>query len=454
MDIERITCIKEVHPGNGKGPSAEVILADATVAARRLAEQRPGSLQLVYIDPPFNTGQEFCYRQPVGAGGYGGDAKHQIAHVAYTDRFSGGRAGYIDMMRNVLASAHALLDAKGSIYVHVDYRASAHIRMLLDDIFGEDNFINEIVWHYRSGGRATRHYSRKHDTIYFYRKGPGYRFNAMAASKPRGKERRNHLRREVDETGRTFFSIRSSGKLYRYYEDAPVFASDVWDDISHLHQRDPERTHYDTQKPRALLERIVGVSSDPGDTVADLFCGSGTTLEAAARIGRYSVGVDASVHALNVCRKRLLGTNAPFCCEYEALPSCAPVRMRVSWDVDGKGVFKVCLRDFATVLYEAPPPREDEGQQQITWLLHEDVPGDYVFAEPGAAKEAAGIEAIDYAALGFVEGGVFRAADAQSRSPGSPQLRACYQAALTPGAGPALHLVDVLGQNHFFGFTM
>jgi len=271
LDIERILCVKEVHPGTGAGPEAEVILADTTAAARRLAEERPGSVQLVYIDPPFNTGQDFFYRQPVGADGYDGGAKRQIAHVAYSDRYAKGRGGYLDMMRGVLASAHALLDAKGSIYVHVDYRTSAHIRLLLDDVFGEDCFVNEIIWHYRSGGRATRHYSRKHDTIFFYKKGPNYRFNAMAASKPRGKERRNHMKRETDEDGRTFYSTRSGGKLYRYYEDAPVFASDVWDDIPHLHQRDPERTHYDTQKPGALLERIIGVSSDPGDTVADLF---------------------------------------------------------------------------------------------------------------------------------------------------------------------------------------
>jgi len=454
VKIERIACCGEVHPACGEAPAAEVVLAESSRAARRLAEERPMSVQLVYIDPPFNTGQDFLYRQRVGADGYGGDLKRQIAHVAYADRFEGGRGAYLEMMRGVLSSAHALLDAKGSIYVHVDYRTSAHVRLLLDDVFGEDNFVNEIIWHYRSGGRATRHFSRKHDTIFFYRKGPRYRFNAMAASKPRGRERRNHLRRQTDEQGRTFFSIHTKGKLYRYYEDAPVFVSDVWDDISHLHQRDPERTHYDTQKPCALLERIIGVSSDPGDAVADLFCGSGTTLVTAARMGRRSIGIDSSVHALNVCRKRLHGIDAPFCCTCENLPSCAPVYLRVSAGRGERGALKVCLRDFSTASQSTVSQRENRAQQQISWLQHDDVPEEHVFTEPGAVKGAAGIGALDYAALGFVIDGVFHTASAHTRSRKSPELRSCYQAGIPPGARPALHLVDVLGQNHYFGIRM
>ena len=166
--------------------------------------------------------------------------------------------------------------------------------------------MDEIVWGYKSGGRATRFYPRKHDTILFYRKSRRVYFNIAAVGQPRGPEPRNHMKQFVDQDGRVGFSIRSRGKLYTYYEDDLIYPSDVWTDIEHLQQKDKERLGYATQKPEALLERIILASSREGDLVCDLFSGSGTTAAVAAKTGRRFLAVDASPLALITLRKRLL----------------------------------------------------------------------------------------------------------------------------------------------------
>ena len=131
-----------------------------------------------------------------------------------------------------------------------------------------------------------------------------------ALGKERGTKKRNNMKMQVDDNGRVSWTIKSGGRIYRYYEDSKIYPSDVWTDISHLHQRDPERIGYDTQKPEALLERIILSSSRPGDVVADFFAGSGTTLSVATMLSRKWIGMDSSPHAMNVCRKRLLGLGA------------------------------------------------------------------------------------------------------------------------------------------------
>lgn len=255
-------------------------------------------VQLVYLDPPFFTGQHFQYRR-TGAGG----GMH--THTAYSDLQQGGRQAYLDSLTRILRGVHALLHPEGALYLHLDYRSASYLRVILDDIFGEENLRNEIIWHYKSGGRAKRHFSRKHDTLLYYAKTGDCYFNPNAVAIPRGPEKRNHMKRHTDADGRIFTSIRSGGREYRYYEDDPVYLSDVWDDISHLHQKDPERTGYDTQKPEALLCRILLASSRPGDWVCDFFSGSGTTWAAARKLNRLFLGADQSPFSLLTCRKRM-----------------------------------------------------------------------------------------------------------------------------------------------------
>lgn len=251
-----------------------------------------GKAQLIYMDPPYQTGKRFSYHE----------------QIAYQDNLKSDE--FYAMMQNALMSAYRLLSETGSIYVHVDYRTVAHIRLMMDVIFGEEHFLNEIIWHYHSGGRAKHHFSRKHDNILFYSKTKDYYFDALSVGVPRGAERLNHMKKHVDENGVVSYSIKSAGKEYVYTQEDLRYPDDVWEDIPHLQQKDPERTGYETQKPEKLLERIVKASSKQGDLVADLFCGSGTTLSVAHQLDRTWLGIDKGQVALQVCKKRLLSLEA------------------------------------------------------------------------------------------------------------------------------------------------
>ena len=190
-------------------------------------------------------------------------------------------------------------------YLHLDWRMAAPARVMCDKVFGKTRFLNEIIWSYESGGRAKRYFSRKHDVILLYAKSNKYFFDLTRVPLPRGGERRNHMARGRDEQGRMFSRITSNGKEYRYYDDEPVYPGDVWTDISHLQQRDPERTGYATQKPLKLLERLLLPVTNPGDLVADLCCGSGTALEAARQLDCRFAGLDLNPEAIAVCQNRL-----------------------------------------------------------------------------------------------------------------------------------------------------
>ncbi len=293
--MEPIRVIGEKQSCGGPG---RFFLGRAEELGAELAEKYAGTARLIYLDPPFGTGDTFSMR--VGAG-------KNISVPVYEDKLD--EEAYLAMMRAVLGECKRLLSADGSLYLHVDYRKSAQMRILLDEIFGAENFVNEIIWAYKSGGRSTKHFSYKHDNILLYKKSAKHYFNIKAAGVPRGPERRNHMKRSIDENGRICYSIRSAGKTYTYYEDGHVYPSDVWDDIEHLHQRDPERTGYSTQKPEALLKRIIEVSSEKGDLVVDLFSGSATTAAAAAKTEREWIAADASALALSTLRRRLLTDN-------------------------------------------------------------------------------------------------------------------------------------------------
>lgn len=289
----RVFCTSERHANGGPG---EFILSRAEDALNHLLGSYLGCVQVVYLDPPFGTGDVF--HSKIGAG------HAKLSLPTYTDTME--ESAYLDWMRGILSGARELLCESGSLYLHIDYRMSAKLRLMLDEIFGEQNFMNEIVWCYKSGGRATRYYPRKHDTILFYRKSAKVYFDISAVGRPRGPEKRNHMRRFIDEDGRICFTIRSAGKVYTYYEDTPVYPSDVWDDIEHLQQKDTERVGYATQKPEALLNRVILASSRPGDLVCDLFSGSGTTAAAASKLGRRFLAVDASPISLYTLRARQL----------------------------------------------------------------------------------------------------------------------------------------------------
>ena len=280
----------EHHRIGGRG---EVLAARSEQLSERELSEYAGKVRLVYLDPP-------------SVGGGRVEFKDKTAEHTRSSSFSDG--DFLEMMRGVLTVSKQLLSESGSIYVHTDPRMSARLRLLMDEIFGEENFMNEIVWSYRSAGRTTRYYARKHDSILFYRKTKKVWFDIAATGVPRGSVRRNHMKRRADEDGRIYFSIRSGGKEYRYYEDDPVYPSDVWDDIESLPVRSPERTGIAFQKPEALLKRIVLASSAPGDIACDLFGGSGTAAVVASALKRRFLTCDMSPAALLATRRRLISS--------------------------------------------------------------------------------------------------------------------------------------------------
>ena len=282
-----------------------------------LAQGYEGKINLIYIDPPFDSKADYSHSvqlTPDEAGKGGGELNADMSaleRLAYRDTWEDGTDSYLDMLVPRLHLIFKLLSDDGSLYFHCDYRVSAIARMLLDEIFGPNRHGNEIVWAYQSGGRQEQLFSRKHDTIFLYHKGSKWKFNKDAIGEKRGDIKRNNMKKEIDEDGRTFFSIKSAGKIYRYYEDEVVSPSDVWTEFSHLQQKDPERIGFPTQKPEDLIERIIKASSDPGDLVADFFCGSGTTAAVAEKLGRRWITSDLGKASIQVARNRFVKMGEP-----------------------------------------------------------------------------------------------------------------------------------------------
>lgn len=410
MTLERIRVNTEWRPSGG-GVKGVLYLDDAVRRMEALLGEWEGRIKLIYMDPPFMTGDRFYMRVRVGEEEWR-RGKGSLLLESFSDRLD--RAAYLAMMRRVLELSRRLLSEEGMIFVHLDYRAHPHVRLLMDDIFGEDNLLNEIVWVYQSGGRSIHHFSRKHDVILFYRKGEQYDFNIEAVKAPRDKPRTSHMRRHVDPDGRVYRSIRSGGRVYTYYDDDPVAPTDVWQDLPHLQQKDPERTGFDVQKPLALLDRVVKCASREGDWVLDPFAGSCTTLEAAKRNGRNFIGIDRSPLGLNIARRRLSG--ADWRIEREDDGAAAP---ECSASVNpGVGFYHVLLEDFVADI-------------------------------PNLPEGAAPLDAVDNWSVGYLrpEGYQVMASFARSRREGALQL----ELAVPAYAGElALCVGDVAGGSHYF----
>ena len=389
--------LQEIHKD---GSAGQVLQADI-----RKSDFSPwaGQVQCVYLDPPFMTGEEFFLHMRVGEKGWE-TGRSGVTLPAYSDRFA-SKAEYLSLLRCALENAKMLLNETGSLFLHLDSRMSAHARILCDEIFGENNFVNEIIWAYQSGGRSMKRFSRKHDVILFYRKSRKQFFDITSVPLPRSENRQNHMRRCVDEDGRTYRTIQSGGKTYTYYDDEPVYPGDVWADVSHLQQKDPQRTGYDTQKPQALLSRIILSATRPGDLVADFFGGSGTTAIAAASHGRRYLISDMSPLALSVTRKRLLDTALTL----HAPSLCPDVKMTADF-VPG-----IAFHDVQLTSYETP-----EG------------------------CEITGLDAVDQWSVGFYQEGVFHAHASAARRKHTPALPQLLQLPQLRGT-PAILIVDVYG---------
>lgn len=243
-------------------------------------------IKLIYIDPPFDTRMKHKVRDIAESG------KDRLTSTVAFDDSWGGVSNYIAMLRERIILMRDILAEDGSFYLHCDWRANAHIRLLLDEIFGQKNFQNEIIWSYRSGGSTSVRFSRKHDSIFFYSKSKKYLFRALKEkSYNRGLKPYRFKGVEEFQDERGWYTV--------------VNMRDVWE-LDMVGRSSSERNGYPTQKPEKLLQRIISASSDEGDIVADFFSGSGTTLAVADRLRRNWVGCDQSCEAIEIINRRIL----------------------------------------------------------------------------------------------------------------------------------------------------
>lgn len=285
-----------LDPKHKKLPLDAIFFGDNLHVLRALPSN---SIDLIYIDPPFFSGRN--YNQI-----WGDDNEIRTFYDVWED----GLPSYLVWLNARLWEMRRVLKSTGSIYVHCDWHASHYIKCEMDKIFGYDSFRNEIIWLYQQGGRGEESFGKKHDIILWYSKSSSWIFNGdniripYELISPKSVTPFNL----VDKDGRRYRERIANGKTYVYYEDEGKIPNDWWLDIQPLtgrHGRD-ERLGYPTQKPETLLERIIKVSSNEGDVIADFFMGGGTTCAVAQKLNRKYIGCDISRVASSVALNRLI----------------------------------------------------------------------------------------------------------------------------------------------------
>ena len=269
-----------------------------------------GKVDLIYIDPPYDSKAD--YRTRIKLPGTDIEKKPSaIEQYAYADTWKDGTVSYLKMMYPRLVLMRELLSDKGSFYIHIDWHVGHYVKILLDDIFGKENFLNEIVWAYGAGGNPQSFFPRKHDCIYFYKKSLPNVFNVEGKIMhvPYDQSTLDMHFKKVDEQGRRYRKQVVNGREYITYADIGKLVTDTWSDIGAQNATSPispEYTGYATQKPERLLERIITASSNEDDLVCDFFGGSGTTAAVAERLGRRWITTDIGKPATLVMRKRFI----------------------------------------------------------------------------------------------------------------------------------------------------
>jgi DNA modification methylase len=270
--------------GSAAAAPDRVLLGDALAVAAR---EPDASLDAIYIDPPFGTG---VLRK--------GRGHH------YADRADDPEA-FLTWLMPILEHSRRVLAPRGSLFVHLDYRAVHYVKVALDRLFGRDRFVNEIVWCYSVGGKSRHGFARKHDTILWYARSDDWAFYPDAVRIPR--RGGSHMRLVRDgEAAVQEKTDRKTGRVYRYPVAAGKIPEDWWTDVETLNHSDRERTGWPSQKPERLVERVLAAVTVPGDRVGDWFAGSGTTAAVAQRLGRRFLTVDREPSAVALCTKRLV----------------------------------------------------------------------------------------------------------------------------------------------------
>jgi len=330
----------------------KLILSSLKNGPLREEIEKNGGIKLIYIDPPFDVGADFSMNIEVGDEAFT-KAPSVLEELAYRDTWGKGTDSFIAMIYERLVLMRDLLAYDGSIYVHCDWRVNSYIRLIMDEIFGNQHFINEISWRRANSKTPSKKMAVIHDTILFYGKSDKYKYNVQYHDYKEGYVESRYT--NMDEEGRRYtlqamygkgpgparkfgdkLLLPPTGSHWRWTQERIdeamkqgiiVFPRDgegkprfkdfldtksgiplqtIWSDIPDVNSQAKERANYPTQKPEALIERIIHTSSNPNDIVADFFCGSGTTLAVAEKLGRKWIGSDLGKFAIHTSRKRLV----------------------------------------------------------------------------------------------------------------------------------------------------
>src|SRR6218665_1388574 len=329
----------------------KLILSSLANGPMREEIEKEGGLKLIYIDPPFAVGADFGFNIEI-AGETAEKKQSVIEEIAYRDTWGKGISSYLSMMYERLKLMHNLLAGDGSIYVHCDWRVNSYLRFVLEDIFGKENFLNEIVWRRVYNHSDANRYGHIHDYALFFSKSKKYIWNDSYT--PHSEEYLESHYKQKTEDGRPFQLISMSAKtgkkeiriidgkefypdgnawkysqetIDKYWEEGKIFFTkegtprlrlfldekegrkiqSIWTDIFPVNSQALEKLESPTQKPEALLARIIKASSNEGDLIADFFCGSGTTAATAEKLGRKWITADLGRFSFHTARKRLIG---------------------------------------------------------------------------------------------------------------------------------------------------
>ncbi len=327
----------------------KLILSSLKAGPLRQQIEDAGGLKLIYIDPPFDVGADFSMDIEIGGETFHKEA-NLLEQIAYRDTWGRGADSFISMIYERLILMRDLMHPDASIYVHCDTRVNAYLRLALDEVFSKECWVNEIVWKRSDAHSDGNAYGKVHDTIFLYRRGERstwnqqyvpytdefvktqYRYveqetgrryrsadlSASGLSGGRSVYEWNGITRAWRCTIETMRKYESEGRLdytgkglvrYKYYLDEMpgLQVQSIWSDVNKIHHLANERLDYPTQKPEELLRRIIATSTDEGDLVADFFCGSGTTVAVAERLGRKWIATDLGKFGVHTTRKRLIG---------------------------------------------------------------------------------------------------------------------------------------------------
>ncbi|MCF7906606.1 site-specific DNA-methyltransferase [Patescibacteria group bacterium] len=313
----------------------KLILSSLKNGPLRKEIEDQGGIKLIYIDPPFDVGADFSMKIEVGDNEFT-KKPSVLEEIAYRDTWGKGADSFISMIYERLTLMRDLLSEDGNIYVHCDWRVSGYMRLILDEIFGKENFRNEIVWKRDSVGKGakkiSKQWSKEIESIFWYSKSTNdYIFLQQYKEVNELKYKQLKEFRYKEEDGRLFKIVTlgdysqksinemknknliyktSTGQQYKkyYLDEFQLAIGSLWNDISNIsHGKNPEVVDYPTQKPEKLLERIIKASSNEGDIVCDFFCGSGTTLAVAEKLNRKWIGADLGKFGIHTTRKRMIG---------------------------------------------------------------------------------------------------------------------------------------------------